>query len=120
MTVDRKQANSGTVMSVSGLTIDLPPAADRSHAVEDVSFELRSEEILCLVGESGSGKSLTALAMIGLLPPPHVRVSAGSIVMDGTDLLRLSPSQMRSRRGRENRDDLPRADERTQPDHDDR
>ncbi len=101
MTAAPQTATGGTVLQVSGLTIDLPPGGDRPHAVEDISFDLRAEEILCLVGESGSGKSLTALAMMGLLPPPHVRVSAGSIVMDGADLLRLSATEMRARRGRD-------------------
>jgi peptide/nickel transport system ATP-binding protein len=51
------------------------------------------------VGESGSGKSLTALAVLGLLPPP-LRVSSGSIRFDGVELTRLSPRQYRALRGR--------------------
>ena len=69
------------LLRVEGLTVDLPPGADRPHAIEDVSFEVNRGEILCLVGESGSGKSMTAGAIMGLLPVPHVRASAGAILL---------------------------------------
>ena len=51
------------MLEVEGLTVALPPGADRAHAVHDVSFTLAAGEILCIVGESGSGKS-TVLAVI--------------------------------------------------------
>ena len=54
------------LLEVERLTV--PPGADRRHAILDVSFALARGEILCLVGESGSGKSITAGAIMRLLP----------------------------------------------------
>jgi ABC-type glutathione transport system ATPase component len=87
-----------SLLSVDGLTVALPPGADRAHAVEDVSFTLDAGEILCIVGESGSGKSVSANAIMGLLPRglPIVR---GSIGFDGAELTRLAPERMRQLRG---------------------
>ena len=59
----------GPVLSVCDLTVALPRGADRPHAIENVSLEVRPREIVCVVGESGSGKSVTAFSVMGLLPP---------------------------------------------------
>ncbi len=56
------------LLSVQNLSIPLEKGSDRKFAVEDVSFELHAGEILCIVGESGSGKSMSANAILGLLP----------------------------------------------------
>ena len=89
-----------SLVDIRGLTIALPPGADRAQAVEDVSLEIGANEIVCIVGESGSGKSLTAHAIMGLLPR-GVRATGGQILFDGTDLLREPPEAMRKRRGRD-------------------
>ena len=86
------------LLTVSGLTVALPPGADRLHAVEDVSFTLQAGEILCIVGESGSGKSVSAGAIMGLLPKA-LRPLSGSIQFENEDLLRASPARMRALRG---------------------
>lgn len=65
--------------------------------VRDVAFDLPKGTTLGIVGESGSGKSLTALAITGLLPV-GMRAS-GRVLLDGTDLLQLSPAAMRAVRG---------------------
>ncbi|GIX09932.1 ABC transporter ATP-binding protein [Elioraea sp.] len=88
-----------SLLAIEGLTIALPPGAERAHAIEDVSLTLDPGEILCVVGESGSGKSMTASAVMGLVPE-GLPVVSGRIVFEGTDLLRLSPEQMRELRGR--------------------
>jgi peptide/nickel transport system ATP-binding protein len=67
-------------------------------AVESMSFDLRSEETLGLVGESGSGKSMTALAVLGLLPT-NARVS-GSIRIDGQDVLTMGERRLSALRGK--------------------
>ncbi|MCE3550504.1 ABC transporter ATP-binding protein [Pseudonocardia sp. RS11V-5] len=69
-------------------------------AVDGVSFDVKPGEIVGLVGESGCGKSVTSLAVMRLLPERGNRVT-GSIRMDGEDLLALSDSAMRERRGRD-------------------
>ncbi len=87
-----------SLLEVKGLTVALPPGGDRPHAVEDIAFTLDAGEILCIVGESGSGKSVSAAAIMGLLPPA-LTVRSGTIGFDGNDLLRLPPAQMRKLRG---------------------
>ena len=88
-----------TLLSIESLTVALPKGADRPHALKDVSFRLSPNEILCVVGESGSGKSLTAGAIMGLLPE-GVRAEAGRIIFEGQDLLALSQADLRKLRGR--------------------
>ena len=67
------------VLELRGLTVRLPAHADRENAIEDVSLTVRPHEILCVVGESGSGKSVTAHAIMGLLPPKQLFPTAGQI-----------------------------------------
>ncbi len=87
------------VLSVRDLTVALPGDHDRTHAIRDVSFELMGGEILCIIGESGSGKSVTASAVMGLLPPV-MTVRGGSIDFRGKDLLKQTEAEMRRMRGR--------------------
>ncbi len=70
------------------------------RAVDGVSFQLDRGETLGIVGESGSGKSVTAFSLMGLLPQPTGRVEGGTAWFDGVDLLRCTPAQARSIRGR--------------------
>jgi peptide/nickel transport system ATP-binding protein len=86
------------LLSVSNLTVSLPPGADRSFALDDVSIDLRRGEIHCLIGESGSGKSMIANAILGLLPD-SVRVTAGDIRFEDISLLTLGEQDMRKVRG---------------------
>ncbi len=88
------------LLGIQGLTIRLPRGADRAHAVADVTLDLHDNEILCLVGESGSGKSVTASAILRLLPPT-LAVERGSILFGGQDLMRLPLSALRRIRGAE-------------------
>ncbi|WP_289033849.1 ABC transporter ATP-binding protein [uncultured Roseibium sp.] len=92
-------APSEPVLRIEDLQIALPEGADRAFAVADVSYELNAGEILCIVGESGSGKSMSANAMMGLLPD-QVRPTAGHIFFGGQDLLTLSEAELRDLRGR--------------------
>ncbi|WP_448206749.1 ABC transporter ATP-binding protein [Azospirillum sp. sgz302134] len=86
------------LLDVQGLSIALPPGADRAFAVEDLTFALNRGEILCVVGESGSGKSMTAHAVMGLLPKA-VKVASGTLRHDGTDVLSLPEREQRALRG---------------------
>ena len=87
------------VLSVQGLCVSVRTQTGDKPLVENLSFNLRRGETLAIAGESGSGKSITALAIMGLLPPPAVRVTAGSIRLGDTDLTKLPESQVRSLRG---------------------
>ncbi|HVP04933.1 MAG TPA: ABC transporter ATP-binding protein [Dehalococcoidia bacterium] len=71
------------------------------RAVNDVSFSLGRGRTLVLTGESGSGKSTIALAIMGLLPSPAGRITAGHVLLEGRDLLALQPDEMRLLRGKE-------------------
>ena len=64
------------------------------RAVDGVSLVLDEGEVLSVVGESGSGKSVTMLAIMGLIPYPG-RITADRLSFDGTDLLKLGPSERR-------------------------
>jgi peptide/nickel transport system ATP-binding protein len=70
-------------------------------AVKGVSFSVPANRTVALVGESGSGKSVSAMAVMGLLPPESAMVLEGSLIYyDGCDLLAMSPMQRRRLRGR--------------------
>ena len=87
------------VLAIERLTLALPTGADRGKAVEDLSLAIGAGETLCTVGESGSGKSLTAHAVMGLLPR-GVRPTSGRIRLAGQDILGLNERAMRDLRGR--------------------
>jgi oligopeptide/dipeptide ABC transporter ATP-binding protein len=70
------------------------------RAVDCVSFTLDRGESLAVVGESGSGKSVMARSLIGLIPDPPGKIVGGSVLLDGTDVLKLKPSQLRHVRGK--------------------
>ena len=90
-----------TLLKISNLDITLPEGSERALAVENLSIDLAQGETLCIVGESGSGKSLTARALMGLLPAPHVKVSQGMIDFCGEDLTKVSERRLREIRGSE-------------------
>lgn len=70
------------------------------QAVDGISFSIEREKTLCLIGESGCGKSAAALSMLGLIEPPG-KIMAGSVYLDGRDLLTMSPENLRLIRGQE-------------------
>jgi ABC-type glutathione transport system ATPase component len=86
------------VLAVEGLSIALPEGGDRSFAVENVSFEVQPNEVVCLVGESGSGKSMIAHALLSLLPR-GVDIVAGAVTVAGHDPAKLDRRALRSLRG---------------------
>jgi peptide/nickel transport system ATP-binding protein len=87
------------VLEISGLTVALPKSGDRTNAVEDISLSVGPGEIVCVVGESGSGKSVTAQAVMGLLPKGQLTRTAGSIKLEGQELTTKTPAQIRDLRG---------------------
>ena len=89
------------LLEVDGLSIRFP-AGDGGVAMAADRVDLRVEEgaTLGLVGESGCGKSVTALALLRLVPEPG-RIVAGRILFRGVDLMRLPEKEMRTYRGRQ-------------------
>ncbi len=94
---DLPRADGGALLRVEGLSLRLQDSA--VNIVDDVSFSLAAGETLCIVGESGCGKSVTALALMGLLPRPPLEVVAGRALFRGQDLLRLPRRDMEAIRG---------------------
>ena len=98
--VDRRLTYTGDTkpfLEVKDLSIAFPGAHGDVDIVDKVSFDVRPGETMGLVGESGSGKSLTALAIMGLLPA-NARIT-GSVLFDGVDLLTLNPKERNALRG---------------------
>ena len=93
------QDESPAVLTVERLCVSVRSDDGLRPLVADLSFSLRRGETLAIAGESGSGKSITSLAIMGLLPPPAVRVTGGQILLGETDLLKLSENQMQAVRG---------------------
>ncbi|MSO91561.1 MAG: ABC transporter ATP-binding protein [Acetobacteraceae bacterium] len=94
-----QQVDTETVLDVNGLTTYFFTRRGVVKAVDDVSFSVRAGETLAIVGESGCGKSITALSLMRLIPSPPGRTIAGTVMLDGTDLLQLSEPEMRQMRG---------------------
>lgn len=90
---------SAKVLSVRSLTVKLPGGADRANAIEDLSFDVGNDEIVCVVGESGSGKSVTAQAIMGLLPKRDLVPTSGEIILQGENVLDATPARLRALRG---------------------
>ncbi|MFY9573351.1 MAG: ABC transporter ATP-binding protein [Blastocatellia bacterium] len=88
------------IVEVRHLTTQFFTRAGTVTATDDVSFSIAPGSTLALVGESGSGKSITSLSILRLVPPPG-RITAGEILFDGRDLIKLDDEQMRRFRGRE-------------------
>lgn len=87
------------LLRVDGLATEFATEQGLVRAVDGVDLRVRRGEILGLVGESGSGKTVTALSILRLIPPPG-HISAGRILFDGTDILRLNKREMLRLRGR--------------------
>ena len=87
------------VLAIRDLAVQLPEGADRRLAVDGASLELHRGETVCVVGESGSGKSVTAAAIMGLLPKGQLTVARGSIHLEGEDLTRATSARLRALRG---------------------
>ena len=90
---------SAPLLAVEGLSISFPGDAGPVRVVDRVSLSVAAGETLALVGESGSGKSMTALAIMRLIPKPGVIEPGTRVQFEGRDLLSLSVPQMRAVRG---------------------
>ena len=97
---DQTSSRSDALLQVQNLTVALPAGGDRPYAVRDVSFTLNKNEILCIVGESGSGKSISANAIMGLLPT-YLKPESGRILFRDQDLLQQSEETLLGLRGKD-------------------
>jgi peptide/nickel transport system ATP-binding protein len=86
------------LLEIDGLTVDLKTPLGTLHAVRDLSFRIERGETLCLVGESGCGKSMTALALMGLLPSAASR-RVRRFSFEGAELAKAPADQLARLRG---------------------
>ncbi|MEX1044011.1 MAG: ATP-binding cassette domain-containing protein, partial [Acidimicrobiia bacterium] len=89
---------SERVLDVQDLRIEFGTRTGTAHVVNGISYHVDRGETLAIVGESGSGKSVSALALLQLLPTPPARVF-GTATFDGADLLSLNDRDIRRVRG---------------------
>jgi len=89
------------LLEIKDLAIDFATEGGNVEAVKGISFTLAKGETLAIVGESGSGKSVTGLALTRLLPEPPAIYRRGEILLNGRDVLKLKPAELRSIRGNE-------------------
>jgi peptide/nickel transport system ATP-binding protein len=90
---------SENILEIEHLNIDFFTKQGTVRAVNNSSFKIPRGKTVGLVGESGSGKSVTALAIMGLIPNPPGKITGGRINYNGKDLVHLSDRQMREIRG---------------------
>ena len=98
--VPMNQAKPLPLLSVRDLCVDYASRKGLTRAVDRVSFTVGANEVLGLAGESGSGKSTVAFAIARLHRPPAF-VTGGSILLDGTDVLKLQGETLRQWRWRD-------------------
>jgi peptide/nickel transport system ATP-binding protein len=87
------------LLQVQDLRVEFKTRRGKAMVLNGVDFELTPGETLCVVGESGCGKSMTALALLRLIPSPPGRISGGRIQFNGEDLVQASDARMREVRG---------------------
>lgn len=87
------------LVSFNHLSVSFAGERTRVRAVQEVSFTIQAGQTVGVVGESGCGKSVTAMALMGLLPPQAARIDGGEIRFADRDLLRLKARQMADLRG---------------------
>jgi len=92
--------SSELLLDVRDLAVQFPTHDGIVNAVSGLSFTLRRGETLGIVGESGSGKSVTNLAILGLLNSKRSKIT-GEILLQGKDLLKATPAELRDVRGKD-------------------
>ena len=96
---DQQDRDRKTVLDIDHLKVTFATDGGDVYAVKDVSLEVKAGEVLAIVGESGSGKTVTAKTILGLLP--ETAVSSGAVLINGTNVISLSPGRLRQIRGRD-------------------
>ena len=87
------------LLSVQDLKVYFSGNEKVARALDGISYDVRKGETICLVGESGCGKTVSALAVLRIIPQPPGEVMGGKILFNGQDLLELSEEDMQKIRG---------------------
>ncbi|MBE0542333.1 MAG: ABC transporter ATP-binding protein [Verrucomicrobia bacterium] len=88
-----------SLLEIKNLQLDFLAGDESLRAVDGVSLSIESGETVCLVGESGCGKSVTAQSIARLVPTPPARYVGGEILLNGRDVLNMSPAELCNIRG---------------------
>jgi peptide/nickel transport system ATP-binding protein len=96
----RDFSNARQILKIRKLKVGLTDRADTAPVLNEIDLDIRAGETHCLVGESGSGKSVTSLAVMGLLPKGALEVQGGLLDLEGFDITKATPAQMRDLRAR--------------------
>jgi oligopeptide/dipeptide ABC transporter ATP-binding protein len=100
---DSRRAASNTLrvalLEIKNLKLDFLSGETGARAVDDVSLAMEAGETVCLVGESGCGKTVTALSIARLVPTPPAKYAGGEILLNGRDVLKMSPADLLGIRG---------------------
>lgn len=99
--VESAAADSDIVLQVTDLGVDFDVRGQTVNILSDVSFSLERGQTLGIIGESGCGKSMTALALLRMVPSPPGKISSGQVLLNDEDLLTVSKKQMSRLRGKE-------------------
>ena len=94
-------APADALLSIEDLRVHFSTDSGVVKAVDGVSWHVRPGETLGIVGESGSGKSVSAMAVMGLVPSPPATFPSGRILFHGQDLMQAEPKELRTLRGRQ-------------------
>ena len=95
MTTDNQYA-----LEVNNLAVEFATYGGTVKAVRDVSFKLRKGTTLAIVGESGCGKSVTVQSLMGLIPMPPGKITSGSALLNGEEILGLGTNKLNQYRGK--------------------
>ena len=93
--------NESIILSVENLKVHFDTEEGEVKAIENVSYRIRTNEVLGIVGETGSGKSVSAYSVMGLVPQPPGKILKGKVMFKGKDLLKMSEKEMLKIRGDE-------------------
>ena len=93
--------SNSPLLEVEGLTVEFETYGGVVKAVRGVDFTVEAGEVMAIVGESGCGKSVTVQSLMGIIPMPPGRITAGSARLNGAELLGLEPRAANAFRGKE-------------------
>ena len=92
--------NDNSLLKIDNLSVQYTSNRQIIHAVNNISLSLNAGKAIALVGETGAGKTTIAKAILRILPRPQGKITNGSIMLDGRDILQLSEPEMRKIRGK--------------------
>ena len=96
--MSQTSSDARRVLEVSDLKTVFHTREGAVHAVNGVSFELSTGELLGVVGESGSGKSVTMMSLMNLLPTPPAEIVQGRVIFEGRDVRAMAAEELRALR----------------------